>query len=250
MLTPSSSRRHLVATIFLASAGLAALPALAADHVVGSGKLATETRANLSDFQAVAGRGSVKLVIRQAAKESVQVRADDNLLPLVETSVETQNGARTLVVSLRQNVSIQTSNEIVVSVDVVKLNALSSSGSGDIVVEALSTPALKLNLSGSGDARLTQLKTDDLAIGVSGSSDVDASGRAAKLSVSISGSGGARLRELQADEAAVSIAGSGDAELSVAKTLSVSIAGSGDVVYHGDAKVASRVAGSGSVTRR
>lgn len=244
-----TSRRKLLAAC-IACAGLATLPALAADRVVGSGKLATEARAGLSDFQAISGRGAVKLVIRQAAKEAVQVRADDNLLPLVETTIETRGGSRTLVVDLKKNVSITTRNEIVVTVDVVRLKALSSSGSGDIVVETLDTPSLQLNMSGSGDARFAQLKTDELVIHVSGSSDIEASGRAAKLSIAISGSGSARLRGLQTDEAAVNIAGSGDAELTVARNLAVSIAGSGDVVYHGDAKVASRVAGSGSVTRR
>jgi hypothetical protein len=243
------SRRHLVAVV-VAAAGLAALPVLASERYTGSGKQVTETRSGLADFQAVASRGSVKLVVRQAAKEAVQVRADDNLLPLVETTIETQTGNRALVVSLRKNASIYTRNPIVVTVDVVSLKALSSSGSGDIEVQALSTPVLSLSLSGSGDARFAQLKTDEFTVHVSGSSDVDASGRAAKLTVGISGSGSARMRELQVDDATVSIAGSGDAELSVAKNLAVSIAGSGDVVYHGDAKVASRVAGSGSVTRR
>jgi len=245
----SSSRRQLL-TAFIACAGLSALPALAADRITGSGKVATETRSGLSDFQAVAGRGSAKLVIRQGAKEAVQVRADDNLLPLVETTIENQGGGRTLVVSLKKNVSIQTRNEIVVTVDVVQLKALASSGSGDIVVETLDTPSLSLAMSGSGDARFARLKTGELAVHVSGSSDIAASGSATKLNLSISGSGSAQLRELQVDEAAVNIAGSGDADLTVAKNLAVSIAGSGDVVYHGDAKVASRVAGSGSVTRR
>jgi hypothetical protein len=244
-----STRRHVVAAV-LASAVLAALPALAADRVVGSGKLVTDTRAGLTDFQAVTSRASVKLVIRQAAREAVQVRADDNIVPLVETSIENQGGGRTLVVTLKKNTSISTRSEIVVTVDVVKLKALASSGSGDIVVESLDTPTLSLSLSGSGDAHLGRLKTDDLAVQVSGSSDVDGNGRAAKLSMSISGSGSARLKDLQVDEASVNIAGSGDAELSVARNLAVAIAGSGDVVYHGDAKVVSRVAGSGSVTRR
>jgi hypothetical protein len=242
-------RRHLIAAV-VACGGLAALPALASDRVVGSGRIVTEARSGLSDFEAVSGRASVKLLIRQGIKEAVQVRADDNIVPLVVTSVQTLGGVRTLVVDMKPNLSISTRNEIVVSIDVVKLKALSSSGSGDIAVETLNTPSLALGLSGSGDARLSQLKTDQLSVQISGSSDVDASGRAAKLDVSISGSGSARLRGLQTDEAAVNIAGSGDAELSVAKNLAVSIAGSGEVVYHGDAKVASRVAGSGSVTRR
>ena len=67
---------------------LASLPLTAqAASVAGSGRSATETR-GLAEFQAVAVDGSMDLLLRQGATQSVQVEADDKLLPLLETVVD------------------------------------------------------------------------------------------------------------------------------------------------------------------
>jgi Putative auto-transporter adhesin, head GIN domain len=233
------ARRPLLAAALMACS-------LAAQATTGSGQSRTETR-EASGFAAVAMRGDIDVVVRQAAKESVQVTADDNLLPLLETVVE--NG--TLRIQWKRGESIRTRAKTLVTVDVVKLTAVSLSGSGDLQVEPLKTPSLALSISGSSDAKLAQLETGELKISISGSGDVVASGKAAKLVISIAGSGDVQARELTADEASISIAGSGDAKLTAAKTLAVSIAGSGDVEYGGGAVLSqARVAGSGSVRQR
>ena len=220
-----------------------------AASLAGSGRLASESR-SLAEFQALALNGSMDLVVRQGATQSVQVEADDNLLPLLETVVEPAGQGATLVVRWKKGQSLYTRSKVRVTVVMSKLSALAASGSGDIRVEAFSTPALKLSLSGSGDARLQDLSTGELGISISGSSDVAASGSATRLKVSIAGSGDVRLADLKSDDVSVSIAGSGDAAVNANKTLDVSIAGSGDVSYTGNAAVKSRVAGSGSVNKR
>lgn len=222
----------------------------AGSQVTGSGKAATETR-HVSGFQAIAVRGPVKLVVRQSGHEGAEVRADDNLLPLIETQVEDRPSGRTLVVGPRKGQSIHTRSDIVVTVDVIRLQAVSSAGSGDVTVQSLKTPSLDVGLSGSADARLTDLQTETLSVGVSGSGDVQAAGHAAQVKVSVAGSGDVHMGSLQADDVSVDIAGSGNAEVMANKTLSVSVAGSGDVVYHGNGQIVkSSIAGSGSVTRR
>jgi hypothetical protein len=80
--TPAPTVRHL------GLLGLAWLPlAGQAAGTTGSGKAATETRA-LPEFQAIELSGSMDLKVRQGSPQSVQVQADDNLLPLLETVVE------------------------------------------------------------------------------------------------------------------------------------------------------------------
>ena len=215
-------------------------------RVVGSGKSATETR-QVRDFQAISSRGSMNVVVRQSDHEAVQVKGDDNIVPLVETTLE----GHTLVVAMKKGANISTRSDLVVTVDVIALNAISSSGSGDVRIESLKTPALKISLSGSSDAKLMSLRAGDLDISISGSGDVGGAGSAGRLHVDIAGSGDVRLQDLPADDVSVGIAGSGDAEVTANKTLKVSVAGSGDVTYHGaGALVKSSIAGSGSITHR
>ena len=240
-------RLLLIAAPLLFSLASAPLQAQAATR--GSGNLVSETR-TLAEFQAISLAGEMDLVVRQGTPQSVQVQADDNLLPLLETSVENSANGATLQVRWKRGESIYGRSKVLLTVVMPKLSALVASGAGDMKVESFTTPALKVSLSGSGDARLNGLTTDDLGIRISGSGDVGGSGKATKVKVSIAGSGDVKLTELRAEDVTVSIAGSGDAAVNAQKTLEVSIAGSGDVSYVGNAAVKSSVAGSGSVTKR
>lgn len=232
----------------VAALTLVVLPAQAA--TTGSGRAATESRA-VSDFEAISLSGSIDLIVRQGSKESVEVSADDNLLPLLETVVETGSSGKTLMVRFKRGERVWTKAPVKVTVQVVRLVGLASAGSGNLVVEALKTPSLKLAISGASDARFSELSTDTLEVRVAGSGDVQANGQARQVKVSIAGSGDVKLASLAADDVTVSIAGSGDAAVLANKSLRVSIAGSGDVQYSGTATdVSSSVAGSGSVKKK
>lgn len=228
----------------------ALLPAPAFAATSGSGKSATENR-TVGDFQAVSTNGSIDLIVRQGAQTAVQVTADDNLLPLLETVVEPgKDGNGVLKVGWKRGENIWHRGRVTVNVTLPKLASLATAGSGDIQVEAFQTPSLSVAVAGAGNAQLKGLATEELGIRISGSGNVGGQGKATKVKVSIAGSGDVKLMDMSADDVSVSIAGSGDAAVNAGKTLSVSIAGSGDVVYSGDAQVKSSVAGSGSVKKR
>jgi hypothetical protein len=197
--------------------------------VKGTGQVQVEARP-VGVFEAVSVRGALKVVPRQSGSPSVQVRAGDSLLPLIETQVESRSGVPTLEIGVRNGTHYSARSEPVVTVDVATLKALSISGSGDVECDALKAPRLRVAVAGSGDARLRGLAIDVMSIKVSGSGDVQAAGRASKLGASI--------------------AGSGDARVNASKTLAVSIAGSGDVAYQGDVTVKTSIAGSGTVRKR
>lgn len=213
-------------------------------QVRGSGKVVSEQRA-LSGYDAVAVQGPHRVILRQSGHEGVEVSADDNIVPLIETQLE--NG--TLVVRMKKGYSVSTRDEMIVTVDLKQLKKVSLSGSGDVLSQALRVPSLNVSISGSGDVALNGLITDELSVAIAGSGDFTASGQAAQQRYSVSGSGDVRCAKLQGAQVKVKIAGSGDAQVWATATLDASIAGSGDVRYTGDAKVSKSVAGSGSVTK-
>ena len=258
-MTPRSTLRRFAGLLLAASAAVSttsyagdggfSLSFGGFNRVVGSGKLQTETR-NVIGFQGIALRSSMKLVLRQGAREGVELRADDNLLPLIETEVVDRNGVPTLELRMKRGTNVSTSSPIVATIDLVTLRALSISGSGEVVGDALKTPALAIAISGSGNVKLKQLATDELSAKVSGSGDLEFAGRSAKLAVSISGSGDVNTRALEADDVSVSVAGSGDANVTARKTLTISIAGNGNVTYAGDAAVKTSIAGHGNIRKQ
>lgn len=244
MKPPAHAWRLALASLLFSAPLMQAL----ADTVIGSGTLQTETR-TITGFQAVALRGAMNLVLRQGASEGVEIRADHNLLPLIETRVVDRAGLPTLEIDTRSGTNWSTRNEMTVTVSLVDLKALTVSGSGDTSCERLKTDALKATLSGSGNLRLGQLDADSLELRLSGSGDAQAGGKVLRIKLAISGSGTADLQRLQADDVGVRIAGSGDASVHARRALTVAIAGSGDLSYAGEPSVKSSVSGSGSVKR-
>ncbi len=234
----------------LAMAVLTAWPgaAQAAGNLFGSADLATEAR-NVAEFDAVLTRGP-DVVVRQGAAVSVSVKADRQLLALLETVVEDTAQGKTLVLRWKPGSLVTTRHSPVVTITTPRLAALLVMGSGDVLAEQISGPRLLARVEGSGDIKLSGLAVDELKLEIKGSGDIQASGRATRLAVAIAGSGDVRSTGLLADDVSVSIAGSGDASVFADKTLAVSIAGSGDVVYSGNATVRKTVAGSGSVSKR
>ena len=226
-----------------------AAPALAFGGVTGSGKIQTETRA-AGSFQAISLKTSAKLVLRQGSREGVELRADDNILPLIETRIVDGAGGPTLEIRSRDGARYSTKTTPVITVDLITLSGLSVSGSGDVTSDGLKSPALKIAISGAGDIRLDRLAIDDLGIKVTGSGDIHFSGRTTKLAVAIAGSGDVDTAGLEADDVSISISGSGGANVNARKALTVSIAGSGDVVYSGDAVPKTSIAGSGTVKKK
>lgn len=239
-----------IVTALLAGAVLSFAPPADA-RIVGSGKVATEAR-EVGDFDAITTEGAIDVVVRQAAKAAVSVQADDNLLPAIETVVESRAQGRTLVVRTKRGESLSWRGDTVkVTVDVVQLRAITTAGSGDVRIESLTTPALKLTIAGSSDARLAGLDTDHFELRIAGSGDVVGAGRARLVKLGIAGSGDADLGGLIAEDVSVRIAGSGNANVTANQSLEVSVAGSGDVRYGGDASaVKLSAAGSGTVRKR
>jgi hypothetical protein len=234
--------------VALAGVLLTAVPrsARAADALVtASGPSITETR-NAGEFRSIAVSGGMDLKIRQGSQPSIEVKAEANMLPYLETVID--DG--TLHVRWKKGSRLRVKDTPAVSVTVVELHAVSAAGSSDVAIAALKTPKLAISLAGSGDISIDTVQTDELAVSIAGAGDVTASGQAQRLQLRIAGSGDVRCDALKADDVTVSISGSGDAAVHAAKSLSVSIAGTGDVRYQGDAQVKSSIVGSGSVRKR
>lgn len=214
------------------------------ERITGNGDLTIEPR-DPGAFDSVSLAGGFNVVIRQGAGNKVEVKADRNLLPYIETRLS----GRTLEIAPKRGYHFSTSNNPNITLEMPALKGVAVAGSGKVQVEPMKTGGVNVDIAGSGDVRFANLDAERLAMKVSGSGDIVAVGRASTASVSIAGSGNVRAAELAAEEAKVSIAGSGDAQVNASKKLNVSIAGSGDVKYAGSPEISSSIAGSGKVRR-
>ena len=204
--------------------GLITISSCNLNAIHGSGVSKTETRA-VSSFSKIDLLGSSDVQVSVGSDTSVAVTADDNILAIIETTVE----GDTLKIDSKKSYS--TSLGVKVNITVPALNAVSISGSGDIQV--------------------TGLKTGDMDASITGSGNVTLSGVVDKLHGRILGSGDLRAGELAAKHVKVGVTGSGDAAVRAIEELDASVTGSGDVRYSGSPpQVRRSVTGSGDIRPR
>jgi hypothetical protein len=241
----------LTASLALGAAASVALPAQAAwgwnsHQIEGNGRIRTETR-TVAGFHGVSLSLPGTVELRIGNSEAITVETDDNLLPLIQTSVE--DGVLNIRSSERNaNLSSRRMRFIV---QARSIDRLALGGSGDINADVLRGPRVALDLGGSGNINVRSVETQDLSVDLGGSGDVKiGGGRTDKLAVAIAGSGNVTMERVQSRNAKVSIAGSGDAAIGVSDQLEVAIVGSGDVDYYGDPRLSKSVMGSGSANRK
>lgn len=216
---------------------------LFSSRVVGSGKMIEDKRA-VGPFSRLRVDSAITVNARPAAAPGVTVLADDNIAPLILTSVE----ADTLTVKIRPNTGIRTESPLVVNVDFTRLTQADLRGSGDLNVTNLKGEQFELSLAGSGDVRLDNAELLKLNARLAGSGDMWLKGRCDDAAYNLAGSGDVHAADLNAKRVNVDIAGSGDVRVHATEALAVQIAGSGDVAYSGaPPKVSSRVVGSGDL---
>lgn len=252
MHMPTLSRRRVIAmttawvagcTFLSTSTPATAWPFSSDKAVSGSGRLALDKR-TVARFHAVSVSlpGSVKLV--QGSSEGVEIEADDNLLPLIDTSVE----RGLLQLRLAKGYRLAGNSTIRLTVNARQIDSLAVSGSAELTAPRLQTASLESEIAGSGRISIQDLRSERLSVSIAGSGHFEARGNAQRLEANIAGSGNLRTARLAVDNADVEIAGSGNATLWVRQALTVSIAGSGDVGYYGEGlSPAASIAGSGRV---
>ena len=189
----------------------------------GSGVAATQAR-EVSAFRSVDLAGSNNIVIRVGEEQSVVVKADDNLLDRVTTEVH----SGTLVIANTPG-SFTTKSPMRVEIDVPALDALTLSGSGNIVVSGVDAKRLAVSLPGSGT--------------------LAGDGTATRLDVTVGGSGMVQLTRLVASDVRADVSGSGSIFVTATKRLDASVSGSGAILYAGSpSNVTSDITGSGAIT--
>jgi hypothetical protein len=208
----------------------------------GSGKVITEER-DASGFERVRVTGSGIAEIVQGDTESLVIEAEDNIMPLVESTV--QDGV--LVLGQKASTSIRITKPIKYIITMIDVAGFEVTGSGAINSDSIETTLMSFDISGSGDINVVELDGDSIDALISGSGVVQISGDVADQVLEITGSGRYEGANLRSGTAVVSISGSGKAAVWVDTTLDITVTGSGEVSYYGEPILTQSISGSGNV---
>jgi hypothetical protein len=215
--------------------------------VPGSGEIQTETR-DTGAFEAIAIEyPGAEIVIRQGDKETVEIEADDNLLP--QLSTEVRSGMLTIKnVETEWNAMVNPSSPVKINITVKDLTEITLSAPvGDLEVIDLQTDSLRLIVSGGAQVRLQGIQVNVLDSLLSGAGDIQASGAAGELKLILSGLGNFNAADLRSNKATIELSGMGGATVRVEEELAATITGAGSIQYFGHPHVEQNVNGAGSV---
>jgi hypothetical protein len=201
--------------------------------------MVTDTRA-VTGFSAIDLRGAGQLTVTLGTQEGLTVEAEDNLLPLIDSTVS----GDTLILELKAG---RPTRPIVYRVAARQITALSTSGAGDIDAPGVTGASLRTSQSGAGNVRLDRLSVQTLESSLAGAGSLDASGTAARLVVSLAGAGNLAARDLAVKDAELTMSGAGKATVRVSDTLKARLTGAGSVEYLGNPRVDSSITGGGTV---
>lgn len=209
--------------------------------VRGSGNVITESR-DVSGFSEIVLEGSGRVEVAVTGEESLTIEAEDNLMPLLTSEVNEG------VLELGAAEALAPTEEIVYTITVANLEAVSVGGSGEVTAPGIEAEVFDLTVSGSGYVSFADFAADELVVRISGSGDAEVSGTSDHLELDVSGSGSFLGEDLSTATTDAEVSSSGDVLVNVSQYLMASVSGSGNIIYSGNpASVDTSVSGSGEI---
>ena len=211
-------------------------------EVRGSGNVITESR-SVTGFNSVELSGIGTLIIEQGDRESLEITAEENLLPHIKSAVS----ASRLQLGGEDFVNLLPTKDIIYRLKVKNLRQIESSGLGVVEMKKLETDHLAIEISGSGRVSLDNLQAQTLTLEISGLGDVSIKGEVKSQQIEISGAGNYNAPNLSSENAEVEISGTGSAVLWVSQQLDMELSGAGTIHYYGSPTINSDVSGAGEI---
>ena len=191
--------------------------------IKGDGVVTTTNRP-IPDFSTLKADGAYQITW-SSGKPAITISTDQNLLPLITTSVT----GDTLHIDRTQN--LRPTKGITINISSVSLKEVQLNGAVSLTAS---------NVSGS-----------DLKLESNGASSINVEGSATHLEVNFSGAGSLDAKALQTQSAKVSLSGACSADVTVTESLDAVISGAGAITYGGNPKkVKKTVSGVGKIQSR
>ena len=190
-----------------------------------AGKMGSDSR-TMSGVRAVLFDMVGNLTITQGTQEGLTVNADENLLPIITSTVN--DGTLTLTMNGSFKADLSKGVTIDLNLKVKQLDTLNLKGAGSIKVLNLDAPKLTVKLSGAGS--------------------VQVAGKATEQDISLAGAGGYDSANTESQKVMVNVSGVGSAKVRVSSVLDATMSGIGSIEYIGNPTTLNKhVSGLGQV---
>jgi hypothetical protein len=207
----------------------------------GSGIVVTEGR-SVESFDRVVLTGIGDVTIVQGDQESLEIEAEDNVIPFIRTNV--RNGILEIGFDRK---SIIPTKPIKFRLTMRSVRGLDTNGVSNIQSNEIATDRLEVSISGTGSVNIRDLTAEELTIIVSGAGNCTLEGTVDQQRITLSGAGNYDGENLESSETDITITGLGKVTVWATNNLNVTISGTGGVDYYGNPQVRQQISGLGRV---
>lgn len=193
------------------------------DQVRGSGNRQRQKR-DVASFNSLSTEGAFEIDIVCQKPLSLEIEADDNVLPLISTEVSNN------VLHIKNLRGYSVSEPVKLKIFVPDLEGISTNGAG------------RIDVSG--------LKNEKFEIDANGATTIRVSGETKVVDIDTNGAGKIDTHKLRAAKAIVDTKGVSKVDVYAAEQLDVKVAGPSSVTYEGDPVVNKTVYGPGNVQKK
>lgn len=196
----------------------------------GNGKVVEETR-KVEIFNEIKVSRGMNVYISQGEQTKVLVKADENLLDIIETDVE----GDALIISAKQNIRKASSKKVYVTVP--KITKIQTSSGSNVFSETV-IDSKNLELSSSSGSNITlELKTNNTDASSSSGANMKLKGSVHQFSGKASSGSNLKANELISENCEAKVSSGANIWIAVHKNLNAHASSGGNIFYSGKANV-------------
>jgi hypothetical protein len=206
-----------------------------------AGHSRTESR-EVPPFDSVAVAAGIHATVSIGARKPVEIDADDDVLPLVETKVEDGQ----LRIGFKPHFGLWGLHDVHVVLQTPQLHGIAASGGSDVRAQLTPADEIEISASGGSDVHATGAEAGTLSLRGSGGAVIDVAGHADQVDIQMSGGTHVKASGLSVKNVHVQGSGGSEAELRASGRIRGGLSGGSELHIRGNAS--SRVATSGGST--
>lgn len=209
------------------------------DSIKGSGKIATETRSISEDFTGIEVSRGIEVEITQNTSKTIEVKADDNIIEYILTTVE--DG--TLIITLDKSIKNSSTKKVMVSMPIIE-SLRTSSGSSIESRNTLVVSKIEVKASSGSDIGL-KVEAENIQCESSSGSDIMIEGKALKLETSSSSGSDIDAKNLLANDVIANSSSGSSISVHPILSLNAKASSGGDIIYYNNPKEINKKTSSG-----
>lgn len=217
-------------------------------EIKGSGKNLKAER-EVTSFEGINVNNAIHVFLSQGNEESVEVEADDNIVPYIQTRVWDQ----ILYITLKGNEQIHNFSPklpINVYVTLKNLREIKAHSASSVKGEsAFTAEKLELNISSAATLKL-EIKTQTLDVEISSAANVTLTGNAYSMKADLSGACHLNASDLETQKTDIDMSGASGAKIKVKDELQYDVSGASRLTYEGNPRIyKAELSSAGSVKK-